>query len=634
VSIVDADGGLAEDLPPNAPLGREFGKYRLTRRLARGGMGEVYLARLVGELGFERQLVIKTILPELAEKPRFIEMFAAEAKTAVALSHGNIVPAYELGRAADTFYIAMGYVDGPSVAQLLEVAQLKQLDPDIAAGLHVMRGVLAGLSYAHREEPDRPAVVHRDITPRNVLIDRSGQVRIVDFGIAAPARRQVGVRAGSIGYMSPEQARGDAADPRADVFSAGCLLYELCTHHRAFPKEGVWTSPVFDDVPEEVRGPLERALAIDPDERFKDASELTAALRGAFSKYGATYDDAALARTVAELFPFGWGRGDERESHDSGERPLLSGPSETYATRLTAVTGIDPNAAPPPEDAEAEAPSDAQSEASGDSLEATPDPTGPHPIVADAEAPTERSGVSARDDDDRAAGGIRVSSLAMVLGALGIGLAAFAIGRTESFAGDPPPARVAQDGPVASVPSTQSGVSTPAAPGPASQPAPDPTPPPATANEAEPAPVVQRLRVQPKTAAIEVAGEPVDGDALTLPLEGTVEVRVSAKGYKPKTLTLSAADASDEPLPVILEAAPTKPREPGGLRVLAPTVAWAEVRVDGKKVGNTPTRRISLASGRHRVEVRCVPDVCTPGRTLYKQSVTIEPGKLTKIDAK
>lgn len=609
VSIVDADGGLAEDLPPNAPLGREFGKYRLTRRLARGGMGEVYLARLVGELGFERQLVIKTILPELAEKPRFIEMFAAEAKTAVALSHGNIVPAYELGRAADTFYIAMGYVDGPSVAQLLEVAQLKHLDPDIPAGLHVMRGVLAGLSYAHREEPGRPAVVHRDITPRNVLIDRSGQVRIVDFGIAAPARRQVGVRAGSIGYMSPEQARGDAADPRADVFSAGCLLYELCTHQRAFPKEGVWSPPSFVDIPAAVREPLERALAIDPDERFKDASELTVALRGAFSKYAGTYDDAALARTVAELFPFGWGRGDDRESHDSGERPILAGPSETYATRLTAVTGIDPNAASAPEDVDP-----------GEPVDAPPDPASRHATVEDPGASTEQPGVSGRDDDDRRPGGIRVSSMAIVLGALGIGVAAFAVGRTDSLAQTTPAAvRGEQRAEPREAPKAEPAAQT-------SAPSETPPTPVETAQ--------QRIRVEPTKAVVEVDGAAIEGETIPLPSEGTVELRVSAKGFQSKTLTLSAADARDEVLAVSLEPEPTKPRDPGGLRVLAPTVAWAQVRVDGKKVGNTPTRRISLSSGRHRVEVRCVPDVCNPARTLYKQSVTIEPGKTAKIDAK
>lgn len=623
VSRLDADGGAAEALPPGAPLGREFGKYRLTRRLARGGMGEVYLARLVGELGFEKQLVIKTILPELAEKPRFIEMFAAEAKTAVALSHGNIVPAYELGRAADTFYIAMGYVDGPSVAQMLEAAEAKGREPDIAAGLHVMRGVLAGLSYAHREEPGRPAVVHRDITPRNVLIDRSGQVRIVDFGISAPARRQVGVRAGSIGYMSPEQARGDAADPRADVFSVGCLLYELCTHTRAFPKEGIWSTPDLTSVPEEVRGPLERALAIDPDERFKDASALNAALRGAFTRYIATYDDATLARTLSELFPQGWSRGEDRDS-DSGERPVLRGPSETYATRLTAVTGIDPAALETPIESE---PIDGDPT---DSMAASRDPIDGDPL----DPPTERGSVSSRPRDaDRSESGVRISSLAMVLGALAIGVAAFAIGRTEFWSTEPDPmTRARPEGPGE-------------APRPAQAPAPDPGPiaaatrPPAEAapNPAPiPAPIRRRLELTPGNATVEVDGERLPGAppfVLTLPPKDTVEVRITANGYASKTLALSAEDASDEPLQVQLEPEPAKPKEPGDLRVLAPTVAWAEVHVDGKKVGNTPTRRISLPSGRHRVEVRCVADVCSPERTLYKQSVTIEPGKLTRIDA-
>ena len=618
VSSLDANGSAAAELPVSAPLGREFGKYRLTRRLARGGMGEVYLARLVGELGFEKVLVIKTILPELAEKPRFIEMFAAEAKTAVALSHGNIVPAYELGRAADTFYIAMGYVDGPSVAQLLEVADGKGLEPDVAAALHIMRGVLAGLSYAHREEPGRPAVVHRDITPRNILIDRSGQVRIVDFGIAAPAQREVGVRAGSIGYMSPEQARGDAADPRADVFSVGCLLYELCTHRRAFPKEGIWTTPELSSIPDEVRGPLERALAIDPDERFKDASEFNAALRGAFTKYTATYDDATLARTLSELFPRGWGRDEDRDSNDSGERPALPGPSETYATRLTAVTGIDPAAL--------DSPAQSIDSDQTDSMVASREPTGPHLGLEDPNERTARSAVS----PERRESGVRISSLAVVLGALGIGVAAFAIGRTESWSTEPDAA--------AQVRGVKPQVPRPAA---TRTPVPAPTNSTEPPSEATATPTLQRrLELTPADATVEVDGERLGGASpfvLTLPAQDTVEVRIEAKGRKPKTLALSARDASDAPLEVALELAlepqPTKPKEPGELRVLAPTVAWAEVHVDGRKVGNTPTRRIALPAGRHRVEVRCVPDVCNPERTLYKQSVTIEAGKLTRVDA-
>lgn len=616
VSKLDADGGLAPAKPSRAPLGREFGKYRLHRRIARGGMGEVYLARLVGELGFERDLVIKTILPELAAKPRFIEMFAAEAKTAVALSHGNIVPAYELGRTADTFYIAMGYVDGPSVAQLLEATESQGKPPNIAAGLHVIRGVLAGLSYAHREEPGRPAVVHRDITPRNVLIDRSGQVRIVDFGIAAPARHEVGVRAGSIGYMAPEQARGEAADPRADVFSSGCLLYELCTHTRAFPKEGVWLTPELGAVPEDVRGPLERALAIDPDARFKDASEMNAALRTAFTNHAGTYDDAALGRTIAKLFPKGWRRGEETRNGDSGDGPVLDGPSETYATRLTAVTGIDASSPSPADPTETPAMGQPPVDLSGASEEAAAVATSSQPLPPAAKVSGERKS------------GIRVSSLAILLGAVGIGLAAFAIGRTDARSEDTQPGVEAALAP----PTARVDVGPePESAAPTSSPTRTPTP---AASELQ-----QQLQITPTTATVEVDGERLPGKSpyvLSLPPEGALEVRISAAGHAPKTLTLSAEDVADpnEPLQVALKAAPAKLRDPGGLRVLAPTVAWAEVLVDGKKVGSTPTRRISVPSGRHKVEVRCVPDVCAPARTLYRQAVTIEPGKLTRIDAR
>lgn len=639
VSRIDADGGLATAEPAREPLGREFGKYRLHRRIARGGMGEVYLARLVGELGFERDLVIKTILPELAAKPRFIEMFAAEAKTAVALSHGNIVPAYELGRTADTFYIAMGYVDGPSVAQLLEATEAQGKPPNIAAGLHVIRGVLAGLSYAHREEPGRPAVVHRDITPRNVLIDRSGQVRIVDFGIAAPARRQVGVRAGSIGYMAPEQARGDAADPRADVFSSGCLLYELCTHTRAFPKEGVWLTPDLSQVPGDVRDPLERALAIDPDARFKDASEMNAALRASFANHAGTFDDAALARTISKLFPKGWRRGEETRNGDSGEGPVLDGPNETYATRLTAVTGINPASRPPADPTETPAmgqlPVDLPEDDNG------PDDNGPDdnedkPRAAPTASATGTELEASAEASEENKGGIRVSSLAMILGALAIGLAAFAIGRTDARSSDAQAVaeRVPDPGPDAAAAIAPTTSPTASQPLPSVEPIPsNPSTPPRVPN------VEQHLRVSPEAAVVEVDGERLPGTSpyvLSIPPDGPLEVRVSARGHTPQTLTLSAEDLSDpsKPMNVTLEAVPVKVRDPGGLRVLAPTVAWAEVLVDGKKVGSTPTRRISVPSGRHKVEVRCVPDVCAPARTLYRQTVTIEPGKTSRVDAR
>ena len=156
---------------------RRIGKYELLRLIARGGMGEFHLARLPGELGFEKRLVIKTIRADLATDPRFVEMFAAEAKTAVALSHPNIAPIYELGRADDgTLYTAMGWVDGPSLDALVQ--RLRALDRtlELGAALFIVRELLDGLAHAHSRDRDRPPVVHRDITPRNVLVDRSGRV--------------------------------------------------------------------------------------------------------------------------------------------------------------------------------------------------------------------------------------------------------------------------------------------------------------------------------------------------------------------------------------------------------------------------------------------------------------------------
>ncbi|MBC8066710.1 MAG: serine/threonine protein kinase, partial [Deltaproteobacteria bacterium] len=333
------------DLLTTSETSLSFGKYRLTRLLARGGMGEVYLARLVGELGFEKRLVIKTILPHLAANARFVELFAAEAKTAVALSHGNIVPIYELGRTGDIFYIVMGHVDGPSVSTMLDAYHAQERAPELGCALHIVRGVLTGLAYAHTPEPGRHAVVHRDITPRNVLVDRSGQVRIVDFGIAAPADAEVEMRGGSTGYASPEQIRGGTVDPRADVFSTACLLYELVTLERAFPKEGVWIAPDMRGVPDELRGPLEDALALEPAGRPRDAHALLERLQPAFARHAASFGDGQLAAHLRALFPDGW----ETQSQpavagkaakgERGNRPQ----THTFATRLTLITQSLPN---------------------------------------------------------------------------------------------------------------------------------------------------------------------------------------------------------------------------------------------------------------------------------------------------
>ncbi|HET6582450.1 MAG TPA: protein kinase [Nannocystaceae bacterium] len=567
-----------------------FGKYQLTRLIARGGMGEVYLARLVGEFGFEKRLVIKTILPHLAEKPRFVELFAAEAKTAVALSHGNIVPIYELGRAGDTFYIVMGHVDGPSVAVLLDAYRRQQRIADIAVALHIVRGVLTGLAYAHTPEHDRHAVVHRDITPRNVLLDRSGQVRIVDFGIAAPADIEVDMRAGSTGYAAPEQIRSGAVDPSADVFSAAALLYELVTLERAFPKEGVWVQPDLDALPEVLRAPLRAALALDPRERPADAGAFLDRLAPAFARYAATFGDARLSAHLRELFPEGW---------DEHSKPAAAGAlpargkkapkrdTQTFATRLTLVTRT---------------PSVPKSR------------TGPTRVMASAR---------------------RWPWLAALVVA---GLATWAIvaaSRPDAVAiaasdATPPSRSVApdvRDPPVRAADSTQRSTADEHADAtePTTTPIALPTPPEPTASEPA-TPAIVRVALEPRDAAVLVDGQKVDAAAIELPGDRAAKVVVKKEGYAARTFVVDAA----HPLPDRVELAPLGT---GSLKVLAASVAYAEVTVDGKKLGHTPTKKLELVEGRHKVVVTCPAPVCQPARTMLTKTIMIKPNQTFELDA-
>lgn len=199
-----------------------FGKYVLERELARGGMARVVLATLRGAGGFEKRLVVKQIRDELACDEEFVRRFVEEAKTAVALAHPNIVPVYELGVELGTYFLAMEFVEGVSLAELLR-ASPRGLTPD--EGAYVGVEVCRALDYAHR----RMNVVHRDVTPRNVMVDEEGQIKVIDFGIAAPvatAPRGHGVF-GSPGHMPPEQIEGRELTAAADVFAVAVLLMEL-----------------------------------------------------------------------------------------------------------------------------------------------------------------------------------------------------------------------------------------------------------------------------------------------------------------------------------------------------------------------------------------------------------------------
>lgn len=256
-----------------------FGKYLLDRELARGGMSRVFRARLRGPAGFEKTLVVKQILPELARDPSFIELFVNEANTLVQMSHPNLVPVYELGVVDGVYFLSMEWVEGATVAEILREGPLPE-----ALVAHVGAQIAEALRYAH----ERFALVHRDVTPRNVIIDGEGHARLLDFGIAAKVAR-TGVDGphalfGSPGYMPPEQLRCEALGPESDLFALGAVLYEALSGKAALPRsvkpEDAETpvSPL-RDVDPTLAELVARMLSPDRSARPKTAAEVASALR-------------------------------------------------------------------------------------------------------------------------------------------------------------------------------------------------------------------------------------------------------------------------------------------------------------------------------------------------------------------
>ncbi|MCA9590703.1 MAG: serine/threonine protein kinase [Myxococcales bacterium] len=229
-----------------AALPRNVGPYTLFELIGRGGMAEIYLARRETDLGATRRAVVKQILPAFADDPRFSEMLTHEAKLAARLSHQNIVQVDDLGRDGDALYIAMEYVEGFDLGALLRKCSESKRPLPLEYALGIVADVLHALEHAHRRTGDdgEPlGIVHRDVSPTNVLISFEGEVKLCDFGIAnanALVRSDDANEAlmGKAGYMSPEHARGDKIDARADVFATGIMLWELIAGRRLYKPKG------------------------------------------------------------------------------------------------------------------------------------------------------------------------------------------------------------------------------------------------------------------------------------------------------------------------------------------------------------------------------------------------------------
>lgn len=312
-------------MPIDEPLElpRTFGDYTLLRRLAVGGMAEVYVAKARGIAGFEKQVAIKVIHPRYSEDDHFVNMLVEEAKISVLLNHANIAQTFHLGCIDGTYYIVMEFIEGADAYRVMrKVSEMKRALPiDICA--FICAEVCNGLHYAHRKRDaeGRPlGIVHRDISPQNVLISYAGEVKIVDFGIAKAALRstqtEAGVIKGKYYYMSPEQAWGDPMDHRSDIFSTGVVLYELVTGRMMYTEDNI--QALLDKVrkaeipPPETRRPsipkalsqiVMKALARDPGQRFQSAQEMAEALTGFLYATSPTFTAARLADLMGTLFP-------------------------------------------------------------------------------------------------------------------------------------------------------------------------------------------------------------------------------------------------------------------------------------------------------------------------------------------
>jgi serine/threonine-protein kinase len=311
-----------------------IGKYEVVSHLATGGMAQIYLARQSGLGAFERHVVLKTILRERANDQRFVTMFLDEAKLAATLNHQNVAQVYEVDQADGAYFMAMEFVHGENVRAILETTIRRGWTVPLELAILIVSGAAAGLHHAHERRGRGGAplnIVHRDVSPANVMVGFDGSVKVLDFGIAKAEERATktigGTIKGKYGYMSPEQCKGKPIDRRGDIFALGIILYELTTLRRAFKGNDdfetmkrivsgdiVAPSVAVPGYPPELEAIVRTAMATDAGARFQTAAELIEALDAFTVRARLTCSNTAMARFMTQLF------GEKREPWVEGAR--------------------------------------------------------------------------------------------------------------------------------------------------------------------------------------------------------------------------------------------------------------------------------------------------------------------------
>jgi serine/threonine protein kinase len=318
-------------------------RYVIVEYLAEGGMGAIYLGKKLGVGGFEKEVVLKQLLPEFTREPKFIDLFLREARLSASLEHANIVHTIDLVNAGDDYFMVMEYVKGADLRTLLKRVRRRHQRFVPQAGVFIGHEILEALAYAHAKtaHDGRPLnLIHRDISPSNILLSGAGEVKLTDFGIAkASTHRSVFYKVkGKVGYMSPEQARGETVDARSDLFSLGVVLYEVLVGERLFVGDlmstasQIYAQPIVPpsqkrrEIPGDLDAVILKALSLEPAGRFQSAEEFQEALSRVATRHrlliGASEMAAHLALIAGEdpgmwlkLEVFSPERGEPTQSH-------------------------------------------------------------------------------------------------------------------------------------------------------------------------------------------------------------------------------------------------------------------------------------------------------------------------------
>lgn len=286
---------------------RRLGRYELLEQLGEGGMGTVWLARLTGGHGFEKLCIVKTVLPSIAKDPEFVSRFLHEGRVLTQLHHANIAQVYDMGEEDGALFLALEYVPGVDLSTLHQRVRAKDEPLPLSLAIYIAQQMAEGLGYAHRRaalDGTPLQIVHRDVSPQNVMVSYDGEVKVIDFGIArSEARSRHTAEAsvmGKLGYMAPEQARGETVDHRADQFAVGVVLWELLANAPYVPR-GTLTemivamanprerplAPLRPDVPPSLEATVLKVLSADPARRFPTTDDLARALMDELLRLGA-----------------------------------------------------------------------------------------------------------------------------------------------------------------------------------------------------------------------------------------------------------------------------------------------------------------------------------------------------------